>query len=41
MDIVRDLIKILIIPIVLIVIPILFILVFDIGAHLGELFGRR
>ncbi len=41
MDIVEELIKLLLIPVVLIVIPILFILVFDIGAHLRELFGER
>jgi hypothetical protein len=40
MDIVLDIIKVALIPIVLLVIPILFILIFDIAAHLGELFGR-
>ena len=29
------------IPVVLIAVPILFILVFDIAAHLRELFGRQ
>ena len=41
MNVVMDLIKIVLIPLVLLVIPILFILIFDIGAHLRELFGRR
>jgi hypothetical protein len=40
-DVVEALIKLLIIPLVLIGIPILFILIFDIAAHLGELFGER
>jgi hypothetical protein len=40
MDILLDVIKIALIPIVLLAIPILFILIFDIAAHLGELFGR-
>ena len=41
MNVVMDLIKIVLIPLVLVVIPILFILIFDIGTHLRELFGRR
>lgn len=41
MDIVQDLIKLLIFPVVLLGIPILFILIFDIAAHLGQLFGDR
>jgi hypothetical protein len=40
MDILLDIIKIALIPIVLLAIPILFILIFDIAANLGELFGR-
>lgn len=41
MDFVDDIFKLVMIPIVLALIPILFILIFDIAAHLGELFGRR
>lgn len=41
MDIVEDLIKLLLIPVVLLGIPILFVLILDIAAHLGELFGER
>jgi hypothetical protein len=41
MDIIQELIKFLIIPALIIIIPILFILVLDIAAHLGELFGQR
>jgi hypothetical protein len=40
MDIVLDIIKVALIPIILLAIPILFILILDIAAHLGELFGR-
>lgn len=41
MNVIEDIIKVLIIPLVLIGIPILFMLVFDIAAHLGELFGQK
>ncbi len=41
MEIIQELIKFLIIPALIIIIPILFILVLDIAAHLGELFGQR
>ncbi len=41
MNALEQIIKLLIIPLVLVGIPILFILVFDIAAHLGELFGRK
>jgi hypothetical protein len=41
MNVLEQIIKLLIIPLVLVGVPILFILVFDIAAHLGELFGRR
>lgn len=41
MDIVAEIIKVLMIPIVLLAIPIIFVLIFDIAAHLGELFGER
>lgn len=41
MDVLEQIIKLLIIPLVLVGVPILFILVFDIAAHLGELFGRH
>lgn len=41
MDLLEELIKLLLIPAVLLGIPILFILIFDIAAHLGELFGER
>ncbi|MGA7672968.1 MAG: hypothetical protein WBW04_21305 [Nitrolancea sp.] len=41
MNVLEQIIKLLIIPLVLIGIPILFILVFDIAAHLSELFGRK
>ncbi len=41
MNVLEQIIKLVIIPLVLVGIPILFILVFDIAAHLGELFGRK
>lgn len=41
MDIVRELIKFVLPLIALLLIPALFVLVFDIGAHLGQIFGRR
>ncbi|HEU4793082.1 MAG TPA: hypothetical protein VFS96_05445 [Nitrolancea sp.] len=41
MEILQELIKFLILPALVIIIPILFILVLDIAAHLGELFGQR
>lgn len=40
MDIVLEIIKFALIPLILLVIPILFVLILDIAAHLGELFGR-
>jgi hypothetical protein len=40
MDILLDVIKFALIPLIILVMPILFILVLDIGAHLRELFGR-
>ena len=39
-DVFEGFVKILLIVLTLIGVPILFILVFDIAAHLGELFGR-
>lgn len=39
MGIIEGLIKLLLIPIVLLAVPVLFILVFDLAAHLRELFG--
>jgi hypothetical protein len=41
MEFVQELIKILILPALVIAIPVLFILILDIAAHLGELFGQR
>ena len=41
MDIIEGLVEALLFPIVLAAIPILFILIFDIAAHLGDLFGDR
>ena len=41
MAVVKDIIEIVLILLVLVVIPILFMLIFDIGAHLRELFGRH
>lgn len=40
MDIFLEVIKFALIPLILLVIPILFVLILDIAAHLGELFGR-
>jgi hypothetical protein len=40
-SVIEDLIKLAIIPIVVVCLPILFILVFDIAAHLGDLFGPK
>jgi len=40
-SVIEDLIKLAIIPIVVLCLPILFMLVFDIAAHLGDLFGSR
>ncbi|GBD16273.1 hypothetical protein HRbin26_01168 [bacterium HR26] len=39
--ILAELIKFLLIPIVLLLVPLLVMLIFDIAAHLGELFGER
>ena len=39
--ILADLIKFLLIPIVLLLVPLLVMLIFDIAAHLGELFGEQ
>jgi len=41
MNVLEQIIKLVILPLVLVGVPILFILVFDIAAHLGELFGRK
>ena len=41
MNVLEQIIKLIIIPLVLVGVPILFILVFDIAAHLNELFGRK
>ncbi len=41
MNVFEGFIKILLIVLVLIGVPILFILVFDIAAHLGDLFGHE
>lgn len=41
MEIVRDLLKFVIPPVVLLLIPILLILVFDFAINIGQLFGRR
>jgi hypothetical protein len=40
-DILLDVIKVALIPIVILAMPILFVLVLDIAAHLRELFGGR
>ena len=40
-SVIEDLIKLAIIPIVVLCLPILFTLVFDIAAHLGDLFGTK
>ena len=40
MDILLDVIKFALIPLIILVMPILFVLVLDIAAHLQELFGR-
>jgi len=40
-NVIEDLIKLAIIPIVVLCLPILFTLVFDIAAHLGDLFGSK
>lgn len=41
MNVLEQIIKLIIIPLVLVGVPILFMLVFDIAAHLGELFGHK
>ena len=41
MNVLEDFIKILLIALVLVGVPVLFILVFDIAAHLGDLFGHE
>ena len=41
MNVIEDLIMLAIIPIVVICLPILFTLVFDIAAHLGEIFSSK
>lgn len=40
MDILLDVIKFALIPLIVLVMPILFVLVLDIAAHLRELFGQ-
>ncbi len=40
MDILLEVFKVALIPLILLAIPVLFILILDIAAHLGELFGR-
>lgn len=40
MDILLDVIKFALIPLILLLIPVLFVLILDIAAHLGELFGK-
>ena len=39
MDIFLDVMKVALIPIILLAIPFLFVLILDIAAHLGDLFG--
>ncbi len=41
MSAVEEILKLIIIGLVLVGVPILFILVFDIAAHLGDLFGHK
>ncbi len=41
MDVLEGFIKILLIALVLVGVPVIFILVFDIAAHLGDLFGHE
>jgi len=36
-----DLVKLLLIPLALLLVPVLMMLIFDLAAHLGELFGER
>ncbi len=36
-----EVVKFLLIPVVLLLVPVLMMLIFDIAAHLGELFGER
>ncbi len=36
-----EVVKVLLIPVVLLLVPLLMMLIFDIAAHLGELFGER
>jgi hypothetical protein len=36
-----DLVKLLLIPLTLLLVPLLMMLIFDIAAHLSELFGER
>lgn len=40
-DVIADLVKLVLIPLVLLLVPLLVMLIFDIAAHLGELFGGR
>ena len=41
MDAVAEIAKLLVIAALIVFVPFLFMLIFDLAAHLGELFGRR
>ncbi len=41
MDVISEIAKLLLIGVLVILVPFLFMLIFDLAAHLGELFGTR
>ncbi|GBD19460.1 hypothetical protein HRbin27_01966 [bacterium HR27] len=41
MDVVAEVVKLALIAVLVVLVPFLFMLIFDLAAHLGELFGGR
>mgnify|MGYP001397577970 FL=1 len=41
MDVVAEVVKLALIAVLVVVVPFLFMLIFDLAAHLGDLFGER
>ena len=41
MDVVADIAKLVLLAVLVVLVPFLFMLIFDLAAHLGELFGQR
>ncbi|MCS7255918.1 MAG: hypothetical protein RMJ05_13100 [Thermomicrobium sp.] len=41
MDVVAEVVKLALIAVLVVLVPFLFMLIFDLAAHLGDLFGER